>query len=184
MLDFEPVPSHQAQAFAKLGSGTSAGNGHKRHKNTKRAERFKKSFCDFMFAGKMTCPATNFAKGSISIYSTWIHRIISRHGCLPWWTSFPPSLPLADPSQAFSNPLVALRRPSCAFVDNSFFFCFRQALRGGQAPFDLVALFTKDIAEIDTMLKASIESLSTDHYPLFTWPRLLRLNAFRSLCYG
>ena len=68
MLDFEPVSSHQAQgvvsnksgprphdgadhsrvkqleieAFAKFGSGIVAGNGHKRHKNTKRAERYQK----------------------------------------------------------------------------------------------------------------------------------------------
>jgi len=39
MRDFEPVPSHQAQAFAKFGSGAFAGNGHKRHKKHK--------FCDF-----------------------------------------------------------------------------------------------------------------------------------------
>ena len=36
------------------------------------------------------------------------------------WKSFPLARPLADPSQAFSNPLVALRGPSCPFVDNSF----------------------------------------------------------------
>ena len=33
------------------------------------------------------------------------------------WKSFPPSRPLADPSRASSNPLVALRRSSCPFVD-------------------------------------------------------------------
>ena len=37
----------------------------------------------------------------------------------------PPSRPLAHPSLAFSNAFVALRRSSCVFVDNSFFFCFK-----------------------------------------------------------
>ena len=37
----------------------------------------------------------------------------------------PPSRPLAHPSQAFSNALVCLRRPSCAFVDHSFFLLFQ-----------------------------------------------------------
>ena len=36
------------------------------------------------------------------------------------WKSFPPSRPLADPSRASSNPLVALRRPSCPLVDIFF----------------------------------------------------------------
>ncbi len=36
------------------------------------------------------------------------------------WKSFPPSRPLADPSRASSNPLVALRRSSWPFVDIFF----------------------------------------------------------------
>ena len=45
---------------------------------------------------------------------------------------FSPVRPLADPSQAFSNPLVALRGASCPFVDIFFWAlritlkCFRQ----------------------------------------------------------
>ena len=38
----------------------------------------------------------------------------------PWWKSFSPARPLADLSRFFSNPFVALRRPSCVFVDSSF----------------------------------------------------------------
>ena len=39
----------------------------------------------------------------------------------------PPSQPLANPSRSPTNPLVALRGPSCPFVDNSFSL---RALRG------------------------------------------------------
>ena len=39
------------------------------------------------------------------------------------WKSFPPSRPLADPSRASSNPLVALRRSSWPFVDIFLPFC-------------------------------------------------------------
>ena len=38
-----------------------------------------------------------------------------------WSLLLPPARPLADPSGAFSNPLVALRRSSWPFVDKSFY---------------------------------------------------------------
>ena len=49
----------------------------------------------------------------------------------PSWKSFPPARPLIGPSRASSNPLVALRRSSWPFVDNSFpFVLFVDPLRG------------------------------------------------------
>ena len=106
------------------------------------------------FANKLTCPAANFAKGScfclfVEILSplgdlwrspleppptpSWPFAVLRG----PSWKCFclfalrgyplPPSQPLANPSRSPTNALVALRGPSCPFVDNSFSL---RALRG------------------------------------------------------
>ena len=103
------------EPFAKFGSGAFAGIGHKRHKNTNYGFC---AFCAFLWLDSLFHQvepdiekgrtSADFAKSSDVNNSSRISDPI------------PPFRPMAAPSRLSSNPLVALRRSSCAFVDNSF----------------------------------------------------------------
>ena len=77
--------------------------------------------------GEPQCPAWPFTD-PFRVYSNPLESLPGPIHFVPSLLRCPPSRPLAHPAQAFSNAFVALRRSSCVFVDNSFLFCFRQAL--------------------------------------------------------